>query len=95
VENLTEKLLEDAYAFAGSFIKNRPMKRDEDVSMVEESKEGSGGAGVWKTESEYADTLRLYEINFDEVQVLIETLTKNMEESMLKAAFESLVMLFE
>jgi len=90
---LTEGLLEDAYAFAGSFIKNRPMKKDEDIKMVEESK--SGGAGILRTESEYADTLRLYEVNFEEVQVLIDTLTKNMEESKLKGAFDSLAMLFE
>jgi hypothetical protein len=37
-ERLNETLLEDAYAFASSFIKNRPKSAEGDVTMSEESK---------------------------------------------------------
>lgn len=69
-QNLTESLLEDAFSFACSFVKNRPITvaaDTGDVSMTEESKQGGAGC-VSKGPSEHAETLKLYEINFEEVE---------------------------
>ena len=67
-------------------------KRSADVQMVEESKQG---AGILKTGSEHADVLKLYQINFDEVQFFISKVNKTMSEDEQKQALDSLISLFE
>jgi HECT-domain (ubiquitin-transferase) len=101
-EQQIREFFDDAYAFATSFVKNSPTSVSSDGDHVMKEEQKQGGAGQIKHhikgyhESENADTLRLYEVDFEIVKKFIKKAEKSFAtEEDLRKSIDSLIDLFE